>query len=98
MDAADAFSSYRRADAALHVGLAELTGVRRLVLQAAELQADAAELIGHIAHPRAVLVHSNVEHRRLVTAIERGDVAGAVRTMRRHLAGTEQVIAGLAPA
>ncbi|WP_026911594.1 FadR/GntR family transcriptional regulator [Patulibacter minatonensis] len=98
MAGADGFPDYRRADAALHVGLAEVTGVRRLVLQAAELQADAADLIGHIAHPRAVLEHSNVEHRRLVAAVERGDVATAVRTIRRHLAGTEQVIAGLAPA
>ncbi|MEV4420856.1 GntR family transcriptional regulator [Patulibacter sp. NPDC049589] len=98
MGDADGFTAYRRADAALHVGLAELTGVRRLVLQAAELQAEATDLIAHIAHPRAVLEHSNVEHRRLVAAVERGDVAAAVRTMRRHLAGTEQVIAGLAPA
>jgi GntR family transcriptional repressor for pyruvate dehydrogenase complex len=98
MDTAEAFPSYRRADVALHVGLAELTGVRRLVLQATELQSAATELIAHIPHPRAVLDHSNAEHRRLVAAVERGDVAAAVRTVRRHLAGTEHVLAGLAPA
>jgi DNA-binding GntR family transcriptional regulator len=98
MAAAGSFADYRRADVALHVGLAELTGVAPLVLRAAELQAEATDLIAHIAHPRAVLDHSNVEHRRLLTAIRRGDVAAAVRTMRRHLAGTEHVVAGLAPA
>lgn len=95
-DATD-FDAYRRADVALHVGIAELTGVPALVLRAAELQAESSDLIGHIAHPRAVLEHSNVEHRRLLAAIGRGDVAAAVRTMRRHLTGTEQVVAGLAP-
>lgn len=98
MDAAEAFPEYRRADVALHIVLAELTGVQRLVLQATEIQSGATELIAHIAHPQAVLGHSNAEHLRLVAAIERGDVAAAVRTMRRHLAGTEHVLAGLAPA
>lgn len=96
-DAGD-FEAYRRADVAFHVGLAELTGVRPLVLRAAEIQAEATDLVTQIAHPTAVLRHSNAEHGRLVRAVERGDVAGAVRTVRRHLAGTEHVLAGLAPA
>jgi DNA-binding FadR family transcriptional regulator len=95
---ADSFAAYRRADVAFHVGLAELTGVGALVLRAAELQAEASDLIAQIPHPRAVLVHSNGEHRRLLAAVGRGDVAAAVRTMRRHLTGTEHVVAGLAPA
>ena len=98
MAGATDFAAYRRADVALHVGLAELTGVPALVLRAAELQAEATDLIAQIAHPRAVLTHSNAEHRRLLAAVGRGDVAAAVRTMRRHLAGTEHVLAGLAPA
>ncbi|WP_210493894.1 GntR family transcriptional regulator [Patulibacter sp. SYSU D01012] len=97
MDADAPFPAYRRADAALHVGLAELTGVRELVLRATELQARATELIAHIAHPRAVLGASNAEHRRLLVAVGRGDATAAVRTVRRHLAGTEHVLAGLAP-
>jgi DNA-binding FadR family transcriptional regulator len=97
MEAAEEFDAYRRADVALHVGLAELTGIRRLVLQATEHQAAATELIAQIPHPWAVLEHSNAEHRRLVAAVERGDVAAAVRTVRRHLAGTQHVLAGLAP-
>ncbi|MGX6447179.1 FCD domain-containing protein, partial [Patulibacter sp. S7RM1-6] len=90
------FPAYRRADAAFHVGLAELTGVRELVLRATELQARATELIAHIAHPRAVLGASNAEHRRLVAALRRGDATAAIGTIRRHLAGTEHVLAGLA--
>jgi DNA-binding FadR family transcriptional regulator len=98
MQRADGFPEYRRADVALHVGLAELTGVRALVLRATELQADTSELLAHIAHPTAVLAHSNDDHARIVAAVERGDVAAAVETVRQHLGGTEHVLAGLAPA
>jgi GntR family transcriptional repressor for pyruvate dehydrogenase complex len=97
MERAPDFPAYRRADVALHVGLAELTGVRALVLRATELQAGTSELLAHIAHPTAVLAHSNDDHARIVAAVERGDVPGAIDTVRHHLAGTEHVLNGLAP-
>jgi GntR family transcriptional repressor for pyruvate dehydrogenase complex len=97
MERAPDFPAYRRADVALHVGLAELTGVRALVLRATELQAGTSELLAHIAHPTAVLAHSNDDHARIVAAVERGDVPGAIETVRHHLAGTEHVLNGLAP-
>ena len=47
--------------------------------------------------PDTVLSHSNAEHRRLLRALRNHDGVGAVRLMRTHLAGTEHIIAGLAP-
>lgn len=98
MAVATEFEAYRRADIRLHIGIAEGTGVARLVALATEAQAGMSELIGHIAHPPAVLDHSNAEHVRLVDALERHDVSAAIRVMRRHLKGTEHILGGLRPA
>ena len=64
---------------------------------AAEVQAELSGLIAHIAHPQEVLAHSNGEHARIVDALARGDEAGAVGLVRRHLEGTEHILAGLMP-
>jgi GntR family transcriptional repressor for pyruvate dehydrogenase complex len=42
-----------------------------------------------------VLTHSNAEHLRIVEALERRDGPRAVRLLRRHLEGTEHILAGL---
>jgi GntR family transcriptional regulator, transcriptional repressor for pyruvate dehydrogenase complex len=97
MAAATEFDAYRRADIRFHIGIAEGTGVARLVAFATEVQAEMSELIAHIAHPPAVLEHSNGEHRRIVDAIEQRDAAGATRLVRRHLEGTEHILGGLMP-
>ena len=92
------FDPYRRADIAFHMALAEATRAPRLVAAMTEVQSEISELIAHIAHPHPVLEHSNAEHRRLIEALGRHDGARAVIIMRRHLEGTEHILAGLRPA
>ena len=67
----------------------------RLVGLVGEIEAEVSELIAHIAHPPEVLDHSNAEHARMIEALERHDVARAVRLLRRHLDGTVHILGGL---
>ncbi len=91
------FPAYRRLDIRLHVGLAEMTGSRRLVAMMTEIQGAMSGLISHIAHPPEVLDASNDGHRRLVAAVGRHDASAAAREMTEHAQGTEHVLAGLLP-
>ena len=91
------FDAYRRADVRFHIGVAEASGAPRLVALMTDVQGQMTELISVIAHPRTVLEHANVEHRRIVRCLRTGDGVGAVRILRDHLAGTEHIIAGLIP-
>ncbi|HWK15906.1 MAG TPA: FCD domain-containing protein [Solirubrobacteraceae bacterium] len=97
-DMLDDFSAYRQADIRLHVGLAEATRSPRLVTAMTEVQGAMSGLISLIAHPPEVLDSANVQHRRLLAAVRRGDEAGAAREMAEHLRGTEHILAGLLPA
>jgi GntR family transcriptional regulator, transcriptional repressor for pyruvate dehydrogenase complex len=97
METAADFPAYRRADVFFHLGLAEAAHAPRLVAAMTEVQAGMSELIGHIAHPQAVLARSNAQHARLITYLERRDGLRAVRLVREHLEGTEHILAGLMP-
>jgi GntR family transcriptional repressor for pyruvate dehydrogenase complex len=89
------FAAYRRLDARLHVGLAELTGCPRLVSRETEIQGELGPLLDLIAHPAEVLDVANDQHRRLIVAVGRGDEAAAVREAAEHTRGTAHVLAGL---
>jgi GntR family transcriptional repressor for pyruvate dehydrogenase complex len=95
MDAVSEFDDYRRADIGFHIAIAQATGVPRLVALMTEVQGEISELIAHIAHPEEVLQHSNTEHARIIDALERRDGPRAARLLRRHLEGTEHILAGL---
>jgi GntR family transcriptional regulator, transcriptional repressor for pyruvate dehydrogenase complex len=97
MDGADDFDDYRRADIRFHIAVAQASGVTRIATLMTEVQAELSELIAHIAHPPAVLGHSNGEHLRLIAALEARDGARSVRVVRRHLEGTEHILSGLFP-
>ena len=56
-----------------------------------------SDLIARIAHPREVLRSSNHQHRRLVALFRSGDSTGAMTLARRHIEGTEHILAGLLP-
>jgi DNA-binding GntR family transcriptional regulator len=99
MDAAlEDFELYRRGDVLFHIGLAEASGSERMVQAMTEVQGGMSDLIARIQHPPEVLRAANEQHRHVVAAIARGDVPGAVRRMRRHLEGTEHILAALMPA
>jgi GntR family transcriptional regulator, transcriptional repressor for pyruvate dehydrogenase complex len=89
------YLTYRRFDVRLHVGLAELTGSTRLVARETEIQGEMSSLISYIAHPPEVLDASNEQHRRLLTAVRRGDESAAAREAAEHSRGTEHILAGL---
>jgi GntR family transcriptional repressor for pyruvate dehydrogenase complex len=91
------FTAYRQADIRLHVGLAEATDCPRLVTSMTEIQGAMSGLISLIAHPPEVLDSSNLQHRRLLAAVRRRDVAAAAREMTDHVRGTEHILAGLLP-
>jgi GntR family transcriptional repressor for pyruvate dehydrogenase complex len=96
--ATEDFKAYRRGDILFHIGLAEATGSERIVQAMTEVQGGMSDLIARIPHPPEVLRAANEQHRRVVAAVARGDVPGAVRRMRRHLEGTEHILAALMPA
>jgi DNA-binding GntR family transcriptional regulator len=89
------FEHYRRADIRFHIGIAEAARSPRLVRAMTEVQGQMSGLIALIPHPEQVLTHSNVQHKRLVTLLRRGQTGAAVRLMREHIEGTEHILAGL---
>jgi GntR family transcriptional regulator, transcriptional repressor for pyruvate dehydrogenase complex len=91
------FSTYRQVDVRFHIGLAEATGNARLITVATEMQGHATRLIALIAHPAEVLSSSNVQHRRILSAVSSGDEGATAREMAEHLRGTEHILAGLLP-
>jgi GntR family transcriptional regulator, transcriptional repressor for pyruvate dehydrogenase complex len=91
------FDAYRRADVRFHIAIAQATGLPRLVALTTQMQAEISELIAHIAHPPEVLAHSNGEHARIVEALAEHDADAVVALLRRHVEGTEHILAGLMP-
>ncbi len=89
------FEDYRRADIRFHIGVAEAARSPRLVAEMTEVQGQMSDLIARIAHPEEVLAQSNVQHEKLVALLREGDAEGAVPLMRKHILGTEHILAGL---
>ena len=89
--------AFRKDDAQLHIAIAEATGNHDLVRQIAEIQAELGDLIGHLPPSEDALVHSNLQHARVVACIARHDPQGARYAMAEHLAGTAHFLAGLLP-
>jgi DNA-binding FadR family transcriptional regulator len=89
------FEDYRRADIRFHIGVAEAARSPRLVAEMTEVQGQMSDLIARIAHPEEVLAQSNVQHEKLVALLREGDAKGAVPLMRKHILGTEHILAGL---
>ncbi len=97
MAGAKSFQVYRRADIRFHIAMAEAADSARLVREMTEVQAAMSELISFIAHPDEVLTRSNDQHRRLVSCLRKREAAKAAQLMRRHIEGTEHILAGLTP-
>jgi GntR family transcriptional regulator, transcriptional repressor for pyruvate dehydrogenase complex len=91
------FEEYRRADVRFHIAVAEAARSPRLVIAMTEVQGQMSDLIARIAHPEEVLTRSNEQHRRLVNCLRKRQTGRAVQLMRRHIEGTEHILAGLMP-
>ena len=93
------FETYRRADIRFHIALAQATGVARLVGLAS--RGAGRDLRARRAHrPPAARCssHSNGEHARIADALAQPATSRrAVALVRRHLEGTEHILAGLMP-
>ena len=95
MSGPSGFEDYRRADIRFHIGIAEAAHSPHLVTEMTEVQGQMSQLIGRIAHPDEVLTRSNQQHRELLTLLRKRDADKAVALMRRHIEGTEHILAGL---
>jgi GntR family transcriptional repressor for pyruvate dehydrogenase complex len=89
------FEEYRRADIRFHIGIAEAARSPHLVTEMTEVQGQMSDLIALIAHPEEVLTRSNAQHRKLVALVREGDADRAAPLMRKHIRGTEHILAGL---
>jgi DNA-binding FadR family transcriptional regulator len=89
------FEAHRRADIRFHIGVAEAARSPRLVAEMTEVHGQMSDLIALIAHPEQVLARSNAQHRELVALLREGDGQGAATLMRKHVRGTERMLAGL---
>jgi DNA-binding GntR family transcriptional regulator len=63
-----------------------------LAAAVADAQARVAEVIAHIQPMPAALRHSDVQHRALIDAIERGDRAAARAIMGEHISATANLL------
>jgi len=89
--------AFRGIDAQLHIAIAEATGNARLTRQVAEIEAELGELIGLIPRSGEALLHSNLQHARIVSCLAQGDAGAARAAMTEHLDGTRQLLMGLLP-
>jgi GntR family transcriptional regulator, transcriptional repressor for pyruvate dehydrogenase complex len=89
------FELYRRADIRFHIGIAEAARSPRLVTEMTEVQGQMSDLIARIPHPEEVLTRSNAQHRKLVSHLRSGDADAAAALIRKHIRGTEHILAGL---
>ena len=87
------YTSYRRADIAFHIALAEATGSRFLIATMTRLQGDLCDLLDGVGYPDSARRAANEGHRLVFEAVAAGDPLRAVAEMRSHLAGTERLVA-----
>jgi GntR family transcriptional regulator, transcriptional repressor for pyruvate dehydrogenase complex len=87
--------AYRRADARLHVAIAEAAGSRRLVAAETKLQAELGEVLALVPGPELARAMSQVGHRPIIEAIVSGLPGDARAAAERHAEATHDWIVGL---
>jgi DNA-binding FadR family transcriptional regulator len=85
---------YRALDARFHLAVADLARTPSLAAAVADAQARVAEVIDHVKPVPEALRHSDVQHRALIDAIERGDRAAARLIMDEHISATANLLRG----
>lgn len=88
-------AAFRRADARLHVRLAESARGDRAVQAMTVMQGELSDLVARLDPDEDSRVESVHQHREVVAAVVDGDGAGAQRAMRAHLAATDLVLTDL---
>jgi GntR family transcriptional repressor for pyruvate dehydrogenase complex len=87
--------AYRRADARLHVAIAEATGSRRLVEAETGLQSELGEVLSLVPGPELARAMSQVGHGPIIEAIASGLPGDARAAAERHAEATHDWIVGL---
>jgi DNA-binding FadR family transcriptional regulator len=91
----DDASAYRRADARLHVAIAEATRSRRLVAAETQLQAELGEVLSLVPGPELARAMSQAGHGPIIEAIASGLPGDARAAAERHAEATHDWIVGL---
>jgi GntR family transcriptional regulator, transcriptional repressor for pyruvate dehydrogenase complex len=87
-------SGYRQADTRLHLAIAEAAGSPLLTTSVVEVRVHLVDLLNAIPMLERNLVHSNLQHARIVRAILAGDPDGARQAMEEHVEGTAALLRG----
>ena len=87
-------AEYRRMDSRLHLTIAEMSGSASLVAAVADVRVRTNALLDCIPRLSSNLDHSNKQHQRIITAIERGEPERARNAMSEHLAATAALLRG----
>jgi DNA-binding FadR family transcriptional regulator len=88
-------SAYRRADARLHVAIAEASRSRRLVAAETQLQAELGEVLSLVPGPELARAMSQAGHGPIIEAIASGLPGDARAAAERHAESTHDWIVGL---
>lgn len=91
----DDAAAYRRADARLHVAIAEAAGSRRLVAAETQLQAELGEILALVPGPELARAMSQAGHAPIIEAISSGLPGDARAAAERHAESTHDWVVGL---
>ena len=91
----DDAAAYRRADARLHVAIAEAARSRRLVAAETQLQAELGEVLALVPGPELARAMSQAGHEPIIEAIASGLPGDARAAAERHAEATHDWIVGL---
>jgi GntR family transcriptional regulator, transcriptional repressor for pyruvate dehydrogenase complex len=86
------FATYRRADIAFHLALAESARSNRLIAEMTQLQGALSDLLDQLELPQDARERANDQHRAVLAAVQDGDPARALAEMRSHLGATESLV------
>lgn len=85
---------YRMADSRLHLLIAEVLGAPSIIPLVADVRMRVNELLDGIPLLAPNIVHSDEQHRAIVSAILRGNPDEAAAAMAEHIEGTEALLRG----
>lgn len=91
------YRGYRAVDARFHIELAAIADAPALLDALSSVQADLSEVLIAIPHSIESLTNADLQHRRIVAALEARDRDAARVAMREHVEGIERLLTVLIP-